>query len=1649
MLESISLLGPLLQWFTDVMSEMMPMVTSDIATYIDRWENTQDVSELYHMFARLSVWYFEWSAPLAIFSRRPDISGRTLGQTFCQLYLEDFSSFPCFATSTLAAPALDPRLFPILDVMGLLQDHEALVASVIHEAIEKRVLADMLQKALALLLGSSIIIYAKTSQIFDIIVDYPDSRIALTDLRNAWNEQMGAGILNNKRLLHPGADTKDILTQYVSTIRCLRILDPPGVLLFKVADPIRRYLRERPDTIRCIVSNLVGDGSDLLEENEQVLPIQALNEPYEDYNFRTSKPGDIVSTLVSIYDSRDLFVKELQSMLGQRLLAVKDHNYDNEASLLPRLIPEGAALQLCDVMLRDVTDSRRVDKHVAGRLNMPLHATIISHLFWPNLQSTSFKMPAATSRCSMQEDFEKEYTEHKAGKKLRWMNNLGTVSLDLELEDRVVSADASPLEAAVVELFSEQRINDSTPVRAALMFWTSNGVLKPLEDGQYELLERVEAEESVARRPILSLQTPAETAPGPTTEDAAQQTAQMELFWNVVHQGILTNLGAMPIDRIQAMLSLAPNYNKSKEQLSDFLDAARAKGLVDYNNASLNQLRLFPHTALFFILDDQNFVMTGTPDNRPQGPQVVIESAEFIVSRSKLVDLNHSGINRVAEQIDKQIRSGLYSPHTWSEQPLHHLPHGRWTTALIFFLKNPQLVQQSTGYFFSGERYSNHGPKVLFISERLSDSLIESVFEPASGCLEPIPLLKERIHVMREAGTILVERYGGSFAGFLAEWREEYGPKAAAGALVAKVTRVFEAFRDEGTYKDTPVFFWKRAQILVAETWAAFYPPPGSITIECVPQILHHLGTIDYSPILVSMLLNGENLPNGSEAEMSIRAAGILAVEGIKNRILDIRRRKPAANNLDSEVCSVLIDFFLWTLPSEWRVQKEKRAQRRLLRLLPSIVPEVSGTDMYLPLGPICIPDRQALVNFRQSSTPFARDMMAEALCQSETSVDEKLHQDHSTSKDLTPSFDEKSAHADPNDYFDDVKLVKGQPVIETGAHVSNFAVDVRDDGDPSLTLRSFFIGTVVAGLGAALSNLWYILAFASIYNRKGLGNVTPKPEQFESRIPWLAPIVRVINPGPYGLKEHVVATLIATTAAYGATAVNIFAVQRLFYNAEVNGTTAVLATFSTACFGYGLVGLLRPLTVYPSEMVYWGNLPTVTTFQALHWDTTATSKRLQLFWSAFWCFPLLNGFSVFCLASQKASTRVREVFTNVFGGVSGNEGLGILSLSFDWQYIGSTYMSLPLIQQGNSWIGYGICYVAMLAIYYSNTWDAKSFPMLSTSIFGSDGKRYNQTAVFGPTFTLNHTALEEYGLPHLTGSNVWANMTACWSIGGLIAHCLWFWRGYVVDSFRQARTGTQPDRHWVAMQRYKECPWWWYVILLVLSFFAGLIVIFKGNTTLPWWGYILSLAVGVKIPPRIMFITQMWGTLLGAFVNYAVMASITSSRREVLLNPIGTNVWSGATVQSLNSAAVTWSLAGELYGPHGPYKWVPIGLALGMIPTTIQYFIWKRWPKIGPVEVDKIMLPVIYMYAGWFSSGVNSITTSIIIVGLASQVWLRRRHPGWYNKYNYILGGGLDGGTQTIVFILSFAVYGASGIERPFPNWWGNPADINPDYCL
>ena len=78
------------------------------------------------------------------------------------------------------------------------------------------------------------------------------------------------------------------------------------------------------------------------------------------------------------------------------------------------------------------------------------------------------------------------------------------------------------------------------------------------------------------------------------------------------------------------------------------------------------------------------------------------------------------------------------------------------------------------------------------------------------------------------------------------------------------------------------------------------------------------------------------------------------------------------------------------------------------------------------------------------------------------------------------------------------------------------------------------------------------------------------------------------------------------------------------------------------------------------------------------------------------------------------------------------------------------------------------------------------------------------------------------------------------------------------------------------------------------------------------------------------MFLTQIYGTILGGFINYAVMISIVGGNRDLLVNSDGNSSWSGATMQAYNTNATSWALAKYLYGAGAKYQMVPIGLAIG-----------------------------------------------------------------------------------------------------------------------
>ena len=79
-----------------------------------------------------------------------------------------------------------------------------------------------------------------------IFTEYPDSQPTIedlniclnrTDLRKHLTESLKNAL--KTRLLHTGVNTQDILTAYVTAIKSLRQLEPTGVLLEAVTEPIR------------------------------------------------------------------------------------------------------------------------------------------------------------------------------------------------------------------------------------------------------------------------------------------------------------------------------------------------------------------------------------------------------------------------------------------------------------------------------------------------------------------------------------------------------------------------------------------------------------------------------------------------------------------------------------------------------------------------------------------------------------------------------------------------------------------------------------------------------------------------------------------------------------------------------------------------------------------------------------------------------------------------------------------------------------------------------------------------------------------------------------------------------------------------------------------------------------------------------------------------------------------------------------------------------------------------------------------------------------------------------------------------------------------------------------------------------------------
>jgi hypothetical protein len=187
----------------------------------------------------------------------------------------------------------------------------------------------------------------------------------------------------------------------------------------------------------------------------------------------------------------------------------------------------------------------------------------------------------------------------------------------------------------------------------------------------------------------------------------------------------------------------------------------------------------------------------------------------------------------------------------------------------------------------------------------------EQIFAGAVG----IPMMAQRLEILREMGDILATRYQGSFHNVFEEARfRAFGNGGVVNRLVAD----FPSFRDESVHVPSGALlrFHKRAQLFAMMYQGRALTSKkltrisdailvGPIADYDLPKTLHAMGVLRYSPEVEQKVRTWSLIERDSLEEQEIRAQTIHAQVDLVRRI----------NELRTDGVSILaLDYHLWTL---------------------------------------------------------------------------------------------------------------------------------------------------------------------------------------------------------------------------------------------------------------------------------------------------------------------------------------------------------------------------------------------------------------------------------------------------------------------------------------------------------------------------------------------------------------------------------------------------------------------------------------------------------------------------------------------------------------------------------------------------------------
>ncbi|KJZ75800.1 hypothetical protein HIM_04957 [Hirsutella minnesotensis 3608] len=407
------------------------------------------------------------------------------------------------------------------------------------------------------------------------------------------------------------------------------------------------------------------------------------------------------------------------------------------------------------------------------------------------------------------------------------------------------------------------------------------------------------------------------------------------------------------------------------------------------------------------------------------------------------------------------------------------------------------------------------------------------------------------------------------------------------------------------------------------------------------------------------------------------------------------------------------------------------------------------------------------------------------------------------------------------------------------------------------------------------------------------------------------------------------------------------------------------------------------------------------------------------------------------------------------------------------------------------------------MGVHFSGTWYSDYLPVQSYDSYDNTGAKYNVARILDANKQFNETAYKEYSPLYLSTQFAIAYGLSFAAMTAVVVHVALYHGRDIWRQFKMARHQEDDVHMRLMKKYRDAEDWWYaalFVVMIGISFgvVAGWptgfpVWAFVVCLLLPiiWlipigliqaitniqlglnvltefiigymapgrplammmfknYGYItmsqalyfsqdLKLGHYMKVPPRVMFASQLVASIWSALVQIGVLNWALTHIPNVCQEGQSDN-YTCPNANVFYTASVVWGAIGpaRIFSHGTTYASLQWFWLLGAAAPIITWLLARRWPK----SIWRyVCVPVMFGGTGLLPPATVYIFLCWGAVGIAFNYFIKRRYLGWWLQYNYITSAALDCGTIAAAMVIFFALY-LAGVNPP--NWWGNKGVFN-----